>query len=1068
MPKFTDKPPKYSLRNVDSETIIRTASRYVIDAGRLLHAQNRGAVVSADDLRAELTVNDALTGPRHIETWLDDVYPDRYLHLTCDCLTARENNQKICSHKVCALLTLRSFFRKPVPPRWSRVLDRVLAEKDTTRKPSPKHILLFAVCRAYSRYSVEAWVIPIDHVDQSLQNDREALGLRILDEDMFGHLKSVHNKSYLNKLLDPTLVEMAAVRVITDRWRPGEVSPDEVLPLISDSIVFHYTMGRRDHQLVKIHKEPASVEISVAGVDDGLSVDARVVLDGNAILASPKCGSIISEKPLWVLMGSDIFKVDENADFLRNQMNLGSIQVPSTEENAFFEKYLPVLSERARVTGDALGDTQELAVEMVPRIYLSESDHELNAELRFAYDRHELPLRKEFPESDMKWDPENRVLIKIQRDSVSEQRCFKSISSYGMKRDPNSDGMLLRQNTSPVDFLVGYVPKLVEAGFEVYGEDDIKSVRINRSVPKMKVSVSSGIDWFDVKAVASFGDLEVPLADIRKAVKKHERFIKLCDGSIGEIPKEWIDRYRHLFNLSKDTEDGMRLTRSQLMILDAAVEEAEWDGVDEQFLKQRERLKNITSIEPRDLTEGFVGELRHYQKFGYDWLHFLHDNEFGGCLADDMGLGKTIQALVFLNSLRKSGHAKRADLVVMPKSLLENWKRESSHFTPDARVLIHAESDRIKDEKQFDDYDLVLTTYGIMLRDVDILSAYRFHYVILDESQAVKNPVCLTGKAARLLKGDHKLVLTGTPVENSTSELWSQFAFINPGMLGSLDYFTNEFVNPIERRGDRETAEHLRKLVYPFILRRTKEKVAPELPPKTERVIYCEMEAPQQQLYNQARDRYRAELLGLIDSSGMNEARMKILEGLLRLRQLANHPKLIDKAYTGGSVKLEVLMEELETLRAEGHKALVFSQFTQMLKLIRAELDAKQIPYMYLDGHTQNRQEKVDAFQNDTEMPFFLISLRAGGVGLNLTAADYVIHIDPWWNPAVERQASDRTHRIGQENPVFINRLIAKGTVEEKILELQDRKRDLVDQLISNENGFFKSLNADDVKDLFS
>jgi non-specific serine/threonine protein kinase len=355
-----------------------------------------------------------------------------------------------------------------------------------------------------------------------------------------------------------------------------------------------------------------------------------------------------------------------------------------------------------------------------------------------------------------------------------------------------------------------------------------------------------------------------------------------------------------------------------------------------------------------------------------------------------------------------------------------------------------------------------------MLRDIDLLKKYRFHYVILDESQAVKNPMALTGRAARLLNGDHRLVLTGTPVENNTTELWSQFAFLNPGLLGSIEYFRKEFANPIEKAADTDTLELLRKLVYPFILRRTKDQVAPELPPRTERITYCEMEPAQRKLYERWRDYYRATLLGMMEEGGMNQARMKILEGLLRLRQICIHPKLVDEDYKGGSTKLDSLMETLETLQSEGHKALIFSQFVKMLKIVEKELKARGIPYAYLAGQTRDRQAVVDAFQNNTDIPFFLISLKAGGVGLNLTAADYVIHIDPWWNPAVENQATDRTHRIGQDKPVFVYKLIAADSVEEKMLQLQDRKRALVNQLISTDAGMFKTLTPEDVEMLFS
>jgi non-specific serine/threonine protein kinase len=338
----------------------------------------------------------------------------------------------------------------------------------------------------------------------------------------------------------------------------------------------------------------------------------------------------------------------------------------------------------------------------------------------------------------------------------------------------------------------------------------------------------------------------------------------------------------------------------------------------------------------------------------------------------------------------------------------------------------------------------------------------------LDESQNIKNPLAQSSKAARLINAKHRLVLTGTPVENNTFDLWSQFAFLNPGLLGSMDYFKREFVTPIESRASEETAQLLRRLIYPFVLRRTKDQVAPELPARTERVLYTDLESPQRKLYNTTRDYYRGLLMGVIDERGIDNARMQILEGLLRLRQICIHPQLVQPGYRGGSAKFELLLESLETLRAEGHKALVYSQFVQTLHLLQKELDARQILYTYLDGKTGDRQKQVDIFQNDPGIPFFLISLKAGGVGLNLTAADYVIHVDPWWNPAVEMQAADRAHRIGQEKPVFVYKIIARNSVEEKILQLQERKRDLVGRLISTEGSFFKSITKEDVQGLFS
>ena len=605
-------------------------------------------------------------------------------------------------------------------------------------------------------------------------------------------------------------------------------------------------------------------------------------------------------------------------------------------------------------------------------------------------------------------------------------------------------------------------------GFEIYGEEKLKAGKINRATPTLSLNITSGLDWFDVQAVVHYGDQEVAFRDIRRALRKQERYIKLADGSIGQIPEDWLERYKKLFDLSEETEAGLRVRDYHLPLVDTLLMDADERRVAAEYEQRRNLLSSFERIQPQSVPEGFTGELRPYQKAGLDWLHFLYNYGFGGCLADDMGLGKTIEVLAFLQSLKEQGKFTAPCLLVVPKSLIANWQRETERFTPGLRILEFVGNFRKKDTSVFSGYDIVLTTYGTMLRDIEFLRGFTFLYAILDESQAIKNPLAQSSKAARLLNAQHRLVMTGTPVENNTFELWSQFAFLNPGLLGNIDYFKREFAAPIESRESEETAQILRKLIYPFILRRTKEQVAPELPSRTERILYVDLEPAQHKLYVHTRDYYRGLLMGMIDKEGINDVRMKILEGLLRLRQICIHPVLVDPAYRGESAKFVLLLETLHTLRAEGHKVLVFSQFVQSLHLLRKELDAHEIPYAYLDGQTLERQEQVDLFQNDRGVPFFLISLKAGGVGLNLTAADYVIHLDPWWNPAVEMQASDRAHRIGQDKPVFIYKIIARDSVEEKILQLQEHKKELVAQLISSEGSFFKSITKDDVKVLFS
>ena len=740
--------------------------------------------------------------------------------------------------------------------------------------------------------------------------------------------------------------------------------------------------------------------------------------------------------------------------------------MPEEDKELFIGEYLPRIAERSSVRSSFI-ETIAVTAEPIPRLYLQEQAGDLVIELRHAYDGHEVPYDPKASGTVVRRDAAQSTLSMITRQPEKEKELWTALTQYGLKRGDSAHLFTIKARLDPVDFLIHQIPRLAAAGYEIYGDDDLKSIKVNRNRPHIDFSVSSGIDWLDLSGAIQFGDARASFSELRQAIKRKERFVKLTDGSIGAIPEEWLKRYRHLFALGEETEDGVRLSNHHIVLIENVLADGEFATVDEEFERRREKLRAFSTIVPHPLPSGLTGELRAYQKGGYDWLHFLHEYEFGGCLADDMGTGKTIQALTFLLSLKESGHAKAANLVVVPRSLLFNWEREAAKFTPDLRVFMHSQNDRARDTAHFDNFDLILTTYGVMLRDIEMLRNYRFHYVVLDESQAIKNPFSLTGRAARLVNSDHRLSLTGTPVENGTIELWSQFAFLNPGLLGSQDYFRDEFVNAIEKSQDQESAHLLRQMVFPFILRRTKDQVASDLPLRTERIVYAEMETEQRELYEATRDRYRNELLNLITAEGMQNARMRMLEALLRLRQIANHPALVEPGSTKPSGKFELLLETLETLRAEGHKALIFSQFVQMLKIVRRSLDESGTPYLYLDGQTKDRQERVDAFQNDPTTPFFLISLKAGGVGLNLTAADYVIHIDPWWNPAVERQASDRTHRIGQDKPVFVYKLITRDTVEEKIVELQDRKRNLVDQLVSTEQSFFKSLTADDVAVLF-
>jgi hypothetical protein len=683
----------------------------------------------------------------------------------------------------------------------------------------------------------------------------------------------------------------------------------------------------------------------------------------------------------------------------------------------------------------------------------------------FEYDGHFVDRDTD---ADSIFVPESRQIIRRDRDA--ESRAAQRLQTLGIRLeyDWGMSRQALRLKPARVHDVV---MTLIAEGWNVQAEG-----AIYRRPGQMRLSVTSGIDWFEMQGGVEFdgGEL-VSLPKLLAALQQGQQTVTLDDGSIGLLPTEWLAKYATLAGVGDATDDALRFSRTQVGFLDALLASMPEARIDETFQRARNELRAFQQIEPLDPPDSFVGTLRPYQRDGLGWLAFLQRFGFGGCLADDMGLGKTIEVLALLESRR---HLQAGpSLVVVPRSLVFNWKAEAQRFTPQLRVLDHTGITRTRASEHFANFDVVVTTYGTLRRDVAYLKDTTFDYAVLDEAQAIKNAATGAAKAARLLRANHRLALSGTPIENRLSELWSLFEFLNPGMLGGASVFralvgaggsgasASENGNGEQIEGRQVLARALR----PFILRRTKQQVEKDLPEKLEQTIHCDLEPPQRKLYDELREHYRQALLGQIDSTGINRAKIQILEALLRLRQAACHPGLIDKGRTSdASAKLDTLMARLDEVTGESHKALVFSQFTSMLAIVRKRLDDAGVTYEYLDGKTRDRQARVERFQSDENCRLFLISLKAGGVGLNLTAADYVFLLDPWWNPAVEAQAIDRTHRIGQTRRVFAYRLIARDTVEEKVLQLQQTKRDLADAIITADNSLIASLKREDLELLLS
>ena len=568
----------------------------------------------------------------------------------------------------------------------------------------------------------------------------------------------------------------------------------------------------------------------------------------------------------------------------------------------------------------------------------------------------------------------------------------------------------------------------------------------------------------DREGSVTFGDEVIPLPALLQAARRGAHMVALQSGELGLLPEDWLRDWAVFGELGRVEGERLRFGSSQVGLLDALLRSRPQVRFDRAFEALRSRLAGLGSDSLREVPE-FRGELRPYQREGLAWLASLRELGLGGCLADDMGLGKTVQVLALL--AREVAGAKdasgRPTLVVAPLSVVFNWRREAERFAPALEPREYTGPDRRRALEGLDRRHLVLTTYGTLRRDAHELSQVPFDTVVLDEAQAIKNPASQVARAARLLRADHRLALSGTPVENHLGELWSLFEFLNPGMLGSASGFRRWI------QGAHGSAALLGTALRPFLLRRTKERVVAELPEKVEQVLDCELGPEERRLYGELRDHYRDALLPRAEDEGLGRMKIQVLEALLRLRQAACHPGLVDPARSAEpGAKLEVLLPLLAELRERGHKALVFSQFTKLLAIVRAALERDEIPYEYLDGRTRKREERVRRFQEDPDCTAFLISLKAGGTGLNLTAAEYVFVLDPWWNPAVESQAIDRAHRIGQDRRVVAYRLIARGTVEERIQELKAGKRELAEAVLEAGEAPLAALSAQDLARLFS
>jgi superfamily II DNA or RNA helicase len=831
-----------------------------------------------------------------------------------------------------------------------------------------------------------------------------------------------------------------------------------------------YPAGRKVH----IADEPASVLFHFRRSEDEIRYFPTIKYQGLRIEFMFKDAEVICNHPAWMLLDDTLYYFDKEIEGKKLQpfLNKRFISIPKSSEQSYFEKFVAPLIEKHNVyaEGFTINTEKYNATAFLKPIYVEGGTSQLQLYFRYAGyifpygDGRNVSVRMEKTGDDY-------MFHRIKRSVTWEKGKLQQLEAMGLKtvsslfqnlevasHDEESD------RSFPVfEWLNQHHDELLEKGFELEQPDGQKRYVFGNT--KIDLEISENNDWFDINAVVYFGPYRIPFIQLKNHILNHKKEFLLPSGEIAIIPESWFSQYGNLLHFSEGG-DELKLRRHHLGLVN---ELNDGEMAEVSMNRKLQKLTDFEETEDVAMPVKFAGSLRPYQKAGYNWFHFLKEYHFGGCLADDMGLGKTIQTLALLQKHKEDTEAagsKATSLVIMPTSLIYNWLNEAKKFAPQLRLMVHTGAFRYKSAEVFANYDVVITTYGISRIDIEMFKAYFFDYVILDESQNIKNPSSKSFQSVRQLKSRFKLILSGTPVENSVNDLWTQMSFINPGLLGAQQFFQNEFVTPIEKKKDEDKARKLQAIIKPFVLRRTKEQVATELPPKTETLLYCKMSEEQAEVYDKVKSEYRNELLRSIEDGTYAKTQIQVLQGLIKLRQIANHPSMIDAEYEGDSGKFENVVHTLANVLDGGHKVLIFSQFVKQLTIYRNHFDKEGIPYVYLDGSTQNRGDVVKQFQEDNKTRVFLISIKAGGVGLNLTEADYVFILDPWWNPAVEQQAIDRTHRIGQTKNVFIYKFITKDTVEEKILALQQRKLSVARALITTEDSFIKSLTADDIKEI--
>lgn len=780
--------------------------------------------------------------------------------------------------------------------------------------------------------------------------------------------------------------------------------------------------------------------------------------------------------PGWILIDRQLHRIAHlNGFVVKPFLTKDEVIIPAAQVTKYFKTFI------AKVVSLVDIEAEGFAVEQRQKLL----GCRIEATLHPLEDRYYLFPRMDYGLATFGWNEkkEQRTLLDIAGEDVSITR---------IQRNPDQEAGFLRKlerlQLSPVESTQFFLPNkkiapenrlgvlqwlidnrfsLTQAGFQVPLPmvDGDKELALQSA--QLTVNVVDEQDWFDLRGEVKVGEQRIPFAKIATYLRKGERFYPLPNGRYFLIPLEWFARYDDILRFAQVEKGQVKLTRSHYTLL---------AQIDPDLASDKEAKQEAAQFKPSDALRA---TLRPYQLKGAQWFVQHYQQGLGACLADDMGLGKTLQTIAVLLYAKEQlitgtkeavnpGPAPQMDLfsgltlaedeqflaplralIVLPASLIYNWESEIRKFAPSLSILKHTGQKRQKDARVIRRHDVILTTYQTALRDKDLLDELAFTYIILDESQQIKNRQSKVFKALNDFNAQHKISLSGTPIENSLSDLWSQMQFLNPGLLKSFNFFNKEFIQPIEKRDNEEKKEQLRKLVAPYLLRRTKGEVAKDLPELDIQLFFCEMSAEQRRRYEKEKSAARNHLLKNY-APGNGQYRLLVVQTLTRLRQLANHPALLSADYDKGSGKFTEVMEQWEIVQKSGHKALFFSSFVSHLELFRKKFEATNQRYAWISGDRSSKQraQAVDSFQNDPDLQAFFISIKSGGTGLNLTAADYVFVLDPWWNPTVEQQAIARAHRIGRTAPVFARKYISKDTIEEKIIKLQQRKAQLAEDII--------------------